>query len=359
MPNENRELATIQKISKLEPIEKADRLEKATVLGWDVVVKKGDFHEGQKVVYFEIDSFLPIDERFDFLRDSSYKKTQLMGEGYRLKTIKLRGQVSQGLVLPVEDFPEINNPQVGDDVTDALGVKLYQVEEKIANDGTKTISRFHEKISKTDEIRVQSQPGRHNALKGKPYYIAEKIDGSSTTISFEKDKGVRIFTRNIEIIEDTNHLLEDSKKSLWSFFREIGLVDALERCEDDVYFQGEIYGPGIQSNRLKKDKMSWSWFNVGYIREYREERVPQSKWKDFFEQHPSLKEFENQHVKILEEGESFDYELDALQDLTVGNYDGAGQREGIVIRPKENILYKEEPLSMKVINNKYLLKNDE
>lgn len=82
------------------------------------------------MVYFEIDSFLPIDERFDFLRDTSYKKTQLMGEGYRLKTIRLRGQISQGLVLPVEDFPEIKNPQVGDDVTDALGVKLYQVEEK-------------------------------------------------------------------------------------------------------------------------------------------------------------------------------------------------------------------------------------
>ena len=92
-----RKLATIRKITDIRPIEGADMIELASVGGWNVVVAKNVGHKiGDKVVYCEIDSFLPIKEEFEFLRKSSYKK---MGdqEGFRLKTIKLRGQVSQGL----------------------------------------------------------------------------------------------------------------------------------------------------------------------------------------------------------------------------------------------------------------------
>ena len=98
-----RKLVTIREVNSITPIKDADRIEIATVGGWDVVVKKGDVSVGEKVLYFEIDSFLPVREEFEFLRKSSFKK---MGnkEGFRLKTIKLRKQLSQGLILPLHVF---------------------------------------------------------------------------------------------------------------------------------------------------------------------------------------------------------------------------------------------------------------
>lgn len=102
-----RKLASIQKIWKIEAIEGADRIELAYVLGWQCVVNKGQFRPMERAVYFEIDSFLPIRPEFEFLRDSSYRKTDIMGEGFRLRTKRFRGQISQGLLLPIDTFPEI------------------------------------------------------------------------------------------------------------------------------------------------------------------------------------------------------------------------------------------------------------
>ena len=97
-----RKLATIQKIKEILPIEGADAIELAIVNGWKVVVGKNVEHkEGDYVIYCEIDSFLPIKEEFEFLRKSSYKKMADGTEGFRLRTIKLRGQVSQGLIIPI------------------------------------------------------------------------------------------------------------------------------------------------------------------------------------------------------------------------------------------------------------------
>lgn len=96
-----RKLASIQRIWKIEPIEGADKIELAYVLGWQCVVNKGQFKPMDLAVYFEIDSFLPIIPEFEFLRSSSYRKTDVMGEGFRLKTMRFRGQISQGLLLPI------------------------------------------------------------------------------------------------------------------------------------------------------------------------------------------------------------------------------------------------------------------
>lgn len=125
-----RKLASIQCVWKIEPIDGADRIVCASVLGWKCVVNKEQFNEGDLAVYFEVDSFLPIKPEFEFLRSSSYKKTDIMGEGFRLKTQKFRGQVSQGLLLPLSTFPEIPaDAKLGDDVTELLGVKKWEVED--------------------------------------------------------------------------------------------------------------------------------------------------------------------------------------------------------------------------------------
>ena len=122
-----RKLASIEKVWKVEPIEGADRIELAHVLGWQCVVNKGQFKEMDTAVYFEIDSFLPVRPEFEFLRKSCYKKTDIMGEGFKLRTMTFRGQISQGLLLPVSQFPEIPaDAEVGTAVAEILGVRKYQ-----------------------------------------------------------------------------------------------------------------------------------------------------------------------------------------------------------------------------------------
>ena len=111
-----RKLASIQRIWEIEPIEGADRIELAHVLGWRCVVNKGQFKPMDEAVYFEVDSFLPIRPEFEFMRASSYKRTDVMGEGFKLRTLRFKGQISQGLLLPIGVFPELpDGLNVGDE----------------------------------------------------------------------------------------------------------------------------------------------------------------------------------------------------------------------------------------------------
>lgn len=147
----SRKLATIRKISEIKPIEGADKIELAIIDGWQCVVKKNEFNVGDTCIYCEIDSFLPIKPEFEFLRTSSYKK---MGdiEGFRLKTIRMKGQISQGLVLPISVLPE--GPYCNDlDVTEILGIKLYEAPVLAQLQGQMR-GNFPHFISKTDEERV-------------------------------------------------------------------------------------------------------------------------------------------------------------------------------------------------------------
>lgn len=133
-----RELASIQVIKDIQPIKDADNIVVVSILGWKVVSKKGEFSLGDKCVYFEVDSFLPIEERYEFLRSSSYRNNDFMGEGFRLKTIKLRGQLSQGLALPLQEFPEISEEVAiaGTEVTELLKIKKWELPEVQGSFGT-------------------------------------------------------------------------------------------------------------------------------------------------------------------------------------------------------------------------------
>ena len=150
-----RKLASIQRIWQIEPIEGADRIELAHVLGWQCVVNKGQFQPMDLAVYFEVDSFLPVREEFEFMRASSYRKTDIMGEGFRLRTMKFRGQISQGLLLPVGMFPEIpEEAELGMDVTEILGVRKWEIEERISTGGT-MIGTLPYDIPHTDEPGIR------------------------------------------------------------------------------------------------------------------------------------------------------------------------------------------------------------
>ena len=133
-----RKLASIQKVVGTAPIEGADAIEIAFVLGWQVVVKKGEFKAGDLVVFYEIDSFLPAsDSRYDSFKERFSTWDGKLG--MRLKTIKLRKTLSQGLVLGVDKFSEIKNPKEGDDVTDLLKIEKWEIIEKGSNAGTRAL----------------------------------------------------------------------------------------------------------------------------------------------------------------------------------------------------------------------------
>lgn len=356
MPNQDRKLATIQTIKDIQPIPDADAIEVAKVMGWQVVIKKDEYKVGDKVVYFEIDSYLPREPRYKFLEKSCLRNMPALGEGLRLKTIKLRGQISQGLLMPLSAYPEHNlsELEVGTDVTELLGVRLYEV---IDSNG-QTVSKFHPVISKTDEIRAQSDERYIDLLQGHPYYITEKIDGSSLTISKETDDTIRVFSRNLEVLDGNNEI--------WTTLRNMGIIDKLSEIKGiGIAFQGEIYGPGIQKNRLKMSKLDWRFFNI--INPETNERYAFEDWDSILKKYNLADVIKS--VKVLEVGESFNYTLDELQEFSNGNYDGAGQREGIVIRPtnekaftdelRKQRKWKDTRFSFKVINNKYLLKHGE
>lgn len=359
MPNYNRKLATIQKITSFEPIPNADRIEIANVLGWKVVVKKNEYNTSDYIVYFEVDSFLPIRPEFEFLRQNSYKKNELVGEGFLLKTQQFRGQISQGLIMKITDIPALQNVTdlyCGKDVTNIIGVKLYERPVGTSYQGN-VIGAFHSTVSKTDEIRIQSAPHYLDLLKGKPYYITEKIDGTSTTIV--RENGVTsIYTASGKIDTSTEEACNNS--AFVTLLKEKGIWDILENLDNsiNIAFQGEYYGEGIQGNRVGIVGRDFAVFNI--IDPITNKRYSYPEWEGIL---TKLGLYGILHtVRILKFGSAFNMSIDELLTLADGNYKYTNKpREGIVVRPmyEETIDGTMDRLSFKVINNKYLLKHKE
>jgi len=155
-------------------------------------------------VYFEVDSFLPVEDRYEFLRNSSYRENVDNGKGFRIRTAKMRGQLSQGLFLRLSLFPELEGCKEGDDVTEKLKVKKWHIPET-AGDGGVIIGERPNGIPASDEIRIQSAPELIGELQGKPYYITTKMDGTSGIVYFIDGK-VGCCSRNKEIKDDENAL---------------------------------------------------------------------------------------------------------------------------------------------------------
>lgn len=346
-----RKLASIQSVINVEPIEGADKIELAHVLGWQCVVNKGQMQAGDKAVYFEIDSFLPVRAEFEFLRSNSYRKTDLMGEGFRLRTMKFRGQVSQGLLLPITAFSEIAaDIEIGTDVSELLGVKKWEIEEAASSGGT-IIGTLPMDVSKTDETRVQADPELIGEFTGLEYYISTKMDGSSHSISMDEE-GFHVTGHRYEYRDDgTSGFYELVKRDdIESRVRNYFENNALQL----LTIQGEFCAPGINKNRLKLTRPEWYVFTV----RVNGKRVGLRKMQEI------CSELGLNMVPIEEVGSDLPNKyptVDALLARADGEYPNGGRKEGIVIRPVEPVFSKRigDSLSMKVVSNKYLLKNEE
>lgn len=322
---EGRRLVTIRKINNIEAIEGADLIVKATVDGWDVVVKKGEFQIGDYCVFFEIDSFVPVQtKQFAFLAGSSCKVDEKNVERFRLRTKKLRGVVSQGLALPVSSFWNELLTVIWQDNDDPISVETAMIEllEELEesrhgleeflnvtkyerpderNGGTglqncKSAGNFPIVIPKTDEERIQNVFGKYSqTMRGVGFRKSLKLDGSSQTIAFmnnpdfyvEKvDDEVRTWnaeTGELDVVEVKPYPFqwEDGQISVCSrnlalkfdpeshFWKAALKDDIPARLKDycvqhnrQLAIQGECMGPGIQGNREELEEHQFYAFRV-------------------------------------------------------------------------------------------------
>jgi len=330
-----RSLVTIQKVKDISPIPDSDHLEVAHVMGWQCVVKKGEFKAGDFGVYHEVDSFLPVDERYEFLRVSSYRKNVDNGEGFRIRTIKMRGQLSQGLLIPLGKFPELEGLGEGSDVTEKLNVKKWYISETATAGGT-IIGERPNGIPASDEIRIQSALELLDELKGKPYYITTKMDGTSGIVYYIDGK-IGCCSRNKEI--------KDEKEALyWMAVYKYGLKEKLVKLGKNIVLTGEICGPGIQKNRLRLAAIEWYIFDV--------KDHDAGKYLPYDEAVKLCAELEIPIVPLEERGEQFNYSLETLLEKARGKYPSGLDKEGIVVRNSQS----PKAVSFKVLNNDALLK---
>lgn len=338
-----RKLVTIQEVKEIVPIKNADAIELVKIMGWQCVVKKGEFKAGDRGVYFEVDSYLPIEDKYEFLRLSSYRNNEFMGEGFRIKTMRMRGQISQGLFLPISSYEGLGleEKEIGEDITEILGVRKWDVPEVEGSSGT-IIGQKPFGIPTTDELRVQSAEILIEKLSGKPYYITTKMDGTSCTI-YHNEGNVGVCGRNTEY-------KDDGKCSMWTLAHKHNIPEKLRKYGKNIAIQGEFCGHGIQKNRLKLKEAHLYVFDILDIdtgRKY-----------GYYDMVRIIDELGLESVPIEEVGDSFDYTLDELLERARGKYPSGLDKEGIVIRPLEPEYIQEVSgkLSFKVINNDFLLK---
>lgn len=350
-------LASAEKILSLEPIVGSDFIEKATVLGWEVVVKKNEFKVGDLVCYIQIDTVVPPKEEFEFLRERHF----------RVRTIKLRKQISQGLIVPLP----AGNFKEGDDLTELLGIKKFskdvEVEEKprmpkkwykkwVFLFKYKILVRVFPNLKKvnrksfptnlvpiTDEERIQNIPHVLQQYKGKMFVVSEKLDGSSITIIHEKKRGkskFRICSRRFELF--------NTKNEWHNVFIETGFdkhIKSLVNYFDtnNIIVQGEYIGKP-QGNKYNLRANQIRLFNI-FVNGT---RINQ---RDFYEACEQLEIPCCPLVSVI----PLDHTLESILKESEGKSKLHNvEREGLVWRCVDH-----PTVSFKAISNKFLLANNE
>lgn len=334
-----RNLASVQTIIDVQKHPNADTLDIVKVLGWQCVAKLGEFKTGDSAVYFEIDSILPDRPEFEFLRSKKF----------RIKTIKLRGELSQGLVFPLSILSG-GEYAVGQDVTEVLGVKKYEPYVPAQLAGTIKGNFPTSLVPKTDEVRVQSEPGLLDEMRGKWCYASIKMDGTSATYVVNNED-THVCSRNLSLKEPGEG---DKVPVYWQMERKYGIIEKLKATGKRLAIQLEICGPGIQKNRMGLAEIEPFVFDAYDIETGR-----------YLDLENLVKVCEDLGLKTVPLLSNFVFDdsvtMDKLIEMAKGTYPNGYPREGIVIRPLQGV-YSEilkHRLSFKVVSNEYLLKTDD
>lgn len=347
-------LASAQRIMDIVPIEGADQIELAKVLGWQVVTKKGEYKINDLCSYIQIDTVVPDKPEFDFLRTRDF----------RVRTIKLRGQLSQGLIVPLPK----GKWSEGEDLTDILQITKFSKEKDIAEPKQKAPKGFYKKyiwllkqllysispflrptpdkipfpthlVSKTNEERIQNIPSVLEKYRGKKFVITEKLDGSSITIIYNEKKH-RICSRNWEMVKGDDEWTRVAKEA--GFHHYLHLLSFYFNT-NKIIVQGEYIGKP-QKNPYKLDKNEIRLFNI----------IVDGKRispLDFAAATQELNIPTCPILNIVDLNFTMDQILKYAEDKSTLNRNT--EREGLVFRDIDNTI------SFKVISNKFLLKNNE
>lgn len=371
-----RMLASVQKIIDLQPIEGADRIECATVLGWTCVVAKGKHTIGELVVYLEIDSILSNELlKSQGLWDEAKNRGCLGRSGYNvLTTRRFKGCLAQGLIIPLEKGPGSFTYAEGSDLTGVLNITKYErfaeVEHEVgpANKQKKWQKKLIHKfkpaifflskyipfferfigsggpfpgfIPKTDQTRIQNLTKVWDKLQHLDYEITEKMEGTSSTYFYYKgDYGM--CSRNLRLSNaNPKHFGQVQKK--YEIFKK------LKKAKKNIAIQGEIIGPGIQGNYYKLKAFELKIFDI-YLIDEKRQATP-------FERLEIIRKLGfdyNDHAPILPLRD-IDLKTKSIQDIL----DMADRKS--VINPEvnaEGIVFKamKSDASFKAISNSYLL----
>jgi len=329
-------LATIQVIKDIQPIPEADAIQVAQILGWKVVIRKGEFNVGDKCVYCQIDTVLPNKQEFDFLRKVNF----------RIRTVRMRKQVSQGIAFPLSIIPA-GNYEVDQDVTELVGIQKYVKPIPTCLGGLMK-GGFPSHTPRTDEILLQSVPGVIDEIMGKEVYITIKCDGTSATFSN--------FQGEIDVCSRENSWKDTESNLYWKMFKKYKIDKTLNK-EMNISIQAEICGPSIQKNHLDLLEQQIFVFDIYDI--------TRARYLDYQDMKQFCDVYKLPTVPLLQVT-NFSFTIDQLVEMAKGTYESGKNREGIVIRPTVvtysptlDKMYSRGRLSFKVMNNVFLEKEKE
>jgi len=332
-------LASIEVVKNIRKHTNADSLDICEVLGWQVIVKKNSYVEGEKIVFITIDSLVPRYPWIDFLGDPTDPKKPV-----RIKNIKLRGEYSSGLVISLKEFPEnFDKFNIGQDLTDLIGVEKY-IKELPANLSGENIGDFPTNIvSKTDEDNGLNDPALVQEVidSCSELTITQKIDGSSITLVVENGDLKQVCSRNLSKKETEN-------SAFWKAARKLKIPK-----EWSGVIQGEMAGNGIQKNPLKIEDIKIFIFQIKVDHKY----MSYDAMKTFCENElncdvvPLIAK-----LNVQDSVKLWINPLQKLQELAdKQKYKSGLNAEGIVIRPSDypKSRSSRRPFGFKLINRNY------
>ena len=354
-----RKLASIQVINNLKPIPGADKIEVAKILGWDVIVKKGDFQIGDKTVYCETDSVLPERPEFEFLKPRKM----------RVRIVRMKNQISQGICFPLSILPDNSVFSVGDDVTELLGIKKYEepIPAQLVGEVKGLFPSF---IPKTDETRVQILQELLDKYAGTKCYVAEKLDGSSSTF-FINNGEFGVCSRNLQLkLQDKPNwfnkalvalrLKKPPKKlsnTLLKLANQLQLEKKLKSLKRNIALQGEVIGEGIQKKK-GKELYALKGQQVYFFNAWDIDKQEYLSFASFMELMDRLQLQCVPFDRFVLLGTDIDELVERSKGVSALNENTL--REGIVVRPIEETRdEKFGRVSFKVINPEFLLKYEE
>lgn len=340
-----RKMATIRRIAEVKAIEGADKIVAYRVDGWFVVDSKDKYQVGDLVVYCEPDSWIPHSIAPFLTKPDQFPKVYKGVEGQKLRSMRLRGQISQGLLLPLsilavttasgEKYMGQWEGFEGYDVSERLGIAKWEAEVPAQLQGQMKGS-FPSFIRKTDQERVQNirNVGQYQDTL---FEVTEKLEGSSMTVYF-RDGEFGVCSRNVE-------LKDDGANTFWQVAKQYDLETKLRSYGKNIAIQGELIGPSIQGNIYKLQAPDFYVFDIFDI--------DKQQYVSQIERCLIVGEMQLKHAPHytteMRGLKSVDEYLSFAEGKSVLNPNQ--EREGLVFKSLDG------SFSFKVISNKYLLKD--